>query len=262
MRRVVCVFCRQERKRGKEHVWPQWLQEQVEGGTALRHETHCTLAGTRVTRRTLQNKSLVLGDVCEHCNSGWMSELECDAITVLRPLLSAPVILGSQLTTAGCVTLARWAFKTAIVRNWGTNYRMIVPAEHFALLHDKRSIAESTFIDLAVCPASRRLGAVQSQMATGLVTRGDEGMIAAALSNVYNITLGVGPLLLRVVHLPFVGYEVKSFLAGGRQALRLWPNPNAVTFSLENVVENLHDFGSSTFFDEAIIPGRASLGEQ
>lgn len=257
MGNVRCVFCRKTRKRAKEHIWPKWLQEAVEGGTNLRAETHYAISGGVVNQRTLQNESLVLGQVCMDCNNGWMSKLEREAIPVITSLLSAQPLLGTALTVDHCSTLARWAFKTAIVRNLGTNYRKLIPPHHFTAAFDRRLLPPHTFVDLAVCPSYRKLGAVQSQTISGLLTRGDEELMAERREEMYNIVLGVGPLFLRVVYLPFPGYEVKPMLARDRRALRLWPEAMGGVLSLDNVVANLFDYETSTFFDETFADGAA-----
>lgn len=257
MGKVRCLFCAETRKRAKEHLWPGWLQRELEGGTALRTETHYAIAGQPVNRRTLQNGALVLGRVCETCNTGWMSKLERRAIDVLRPLLSTESLVGRDMTPEKCAVLAVWAFKTAIVRNRGTNYKKLVPDSHFRMLYDTRTVPEDVFVDLAVCPAHRTLGAVQSQTLAGMLTRGDEATFDEQRSRAYNICLGVGPILMRVVHLPLPGYEVTVRLAHGRRAIRLWPRPVGDVIALENFVSELWDFETSTFFDVVLADGAA-----
>ena len=67
--------------------------------------------------------------VCTECNSGWMSELESAA----KPLLEAP-ILRKRATygTPQRVTLARWAFKTALVFQASQTEKPMAPPAHFA----------------------------------------------------------------------------------------------------------------------------------
>jgi hypothetical protein len=192
MGKVRCVFCSVTRKRGKEHIWPQWLQQVVEGGTNLRTETHYAIAAAIVDRRTQQNKSLVLGDVCEACNMGWMSKLEQEVIPIFRPLLSAVTVLGTSVSAQHCSALARWAFKTAIVRNLATNYRKLVPSGHFTTLYETRTIPDDVYVDLALCPAYSKLGAVQSQTLSGVLTSGDEDLLASRRQDIYNVALGGG----------------------------------------------------------------------
>jgi hypothetical protein len=45
MGKVNCIFCRKTRERAKEHIWPAWLQEYVDGGSTLRAETHYDMSG-------------------------------------------------------------------------------------------------------------------------------------------------------------------------------------------------------------------------
>lgn len=57
---IDCVFCSKQGERAKEHLWPIWLQEFVEGGSQKRTETHYTLGGSILGQRIQENGSLVL----------------------------------------------------------------------------------------------------------------------------------------------------------------------------------------------------------
>jgi hypothetical protein len=118
-----------------------------------------------------------------------MSKFEQDAAPVLKPLLSATHILGVSLNADQAGILARWAFKTAIVRNLGTNYRQLVPRDHFSALHETQLPPDCVFVDLALEPSHRTLAAVQSQTALGIARPGDADALEAQMSQVYNIVL-------------------------------------------------------------------------
>jgi hypothetical protein len=241
MGNVKCVFCGVTRNRAKEHLWPVWLQQFLEGGSLLRTETHHAISGHAVSQRRLENGALVLGQVCEACNGGWMSQLEQRAAPILKALLAEPGALAKNIEISEATILATWAYKTAIVRNLGTNYRAIVPPAG--------SLPPGLFVDLAVDPAHQTLGAVQSQTASGMLANGDEAALEASKACFYNIVLGVGPLLFRVVHFPLLDYEVRTALAHGRTAFRLHPSANAGNVPEGCIVSGLYDFETATFFE-------------
>jgi hypothetical protein len=47
-------------------------------------------------------------------------------------------------------TVARWAFKNVILLNTATNYRQLVPQNHFIALYNS-SIPKNVFIDFSFC---------------------------------------------------------------------------------------------------------------
>lgn len=250
MTKVDCVFCGTRGERAKEHVWPVWIQKVVEHGSALRVEIHLTISGDKKNQRVLQNQALVLGSVCKSCNGGWMSKLEQDVAPTIKRLLAEPSPLGGYVKAAEATALATWAMKTAIVRNLGANYRKIVPKQHYMDIFEG-GLPDYVYVDLAIDPRHRTLGAVQSQTAAGLLGVGDEEAFRAAGERLYNIVLGVGSLLFRVVYFPLRDYEIRTALAHGRNALRLHPNPKDGQLSPACVVDGLHDLETATFFQRS-----------
>ena len=72
-----CIFCNEEKKMSKEHVFPQWLLKElgiVSKEILMKHlYTNIELS----ERKHLYN-SFVNGCVCEECNNGWMSSMEAE----------------------------------------------------------------------------------------------------------------------------------------------------------------------------------------
>ena len=178
-----------------------------------------------------------------------MSELEKEVCPILKPLLSTADLNGFAVDELAAGVLARWAFKTAIVRNLGTNYRAIVPPSQFSEFYATRRIPNFTYVDLAIAHTHESLSGLQSQTLTGIVEMGDEEPIKRAISGLYNIVLGLNHALLRVVHFPMSGYTVRSELAHGRRAFRLHPNGMSGLLNEEAVVSDLFDLEVSTFFE-------------
>jgi hypothetical protein len=117
-----CWFCDAlTGQRAKEHVFPQWLVKEL---GAQRQ----TLAPVRYTsdlkigsqRREFPVTSLLAGEVCRQCNSGWMSELEVAAAPVIRALLNNQPVNASELQI-----FTRWAAKTAVAINVSQPFRLL-----------------------------------------------------------------------------------------------------------------------------------------
>lgn len=148
-----------------------------------------------------------------------MSELETLAKPVLVDLIS-PASSAEVLSFESAATLAKWTFKTAIVRNAGTNYRNIVPPRHYRHLYEKQSIPPGVFVDMGLCSNHSTLSGLQSQTLMGVLNVEDLGRVAEVHRNLYNIVLVVGRLLLRTVYFPLPGYTVdvpESFRGGVRR---------------------------------------------
>lgn len=168
-----------------------------------------------------------------------MSDLETNVCPVLKSLWVEPDPVGLHLNDDDLATQAIWAFKTAIVRNAGTNYRQIVPKEHYTELYNTRGIPDNQFVDLAIFPVHRgKLGALQSQAMLCFVDPSDELLFREAKDQIYNIILGVGPVLLRIVHSPLCGYELQSDFHQGCHTFRLFPNRNTGRLGANVVVSD------------------------
>lgn len=78
MAKIICTFCNRKGNKSKEHIWPQWLQIELTGGTKSNFSgTHISFSSVSVvSKRNQSGKSLVFGAICEDCNTGWMSQLE------------------------------------------------------------------------------------------------------------------------------------------------------------------------------------------
>ena len=77
---------------------------------------------------------LVNGLVCIKCNNGWMSQLEGDCQDILLTLWVWMIFKWIYLSQRAYDTVAKWAFKNVILLNSATNYRQLVPNEHYVSL--------------------------------------------------------------------------------------------------------------------------------
>lgn len=118
-----CIFCGL-RADTREHLFPDWVNRIVAETSFLGQFLVVTDEGMKRRRYdTNQAANLEARIVCHRCNHGWMSDLETEAATLLKPMA-----LGEQtkLTTPEQLVVAQWAAKTAMVGEWIMGYRPLV----------------------------------------------------------------------------------------------------------------------------------------
>jgi hypothetical protein len=126
--RKTCVFCGHpvndpatERKRAREHVYPNWALERYGIKKHVIEFTPYELIrndgiSLQLTvpdqdhKRKLTLDNFLLGNVCNKCNNGWMSRLEGNVRKEMESLIA-----GDQVRMVNMPNLAKWAMKTAFV---------------------------------------------------------------------------------------------------------------------------------------------------
>lgn len=123
IRRKQCIFCSNGKSfKSKEHVFPQWVLEELNLRNTVRPFSETSLQNINDTqpifdRKTKAKKNFgnyVSPFVCDDCNLGWMSRLEAKAKPVLLPLIHGTGSLDT-LSKEEKVLISRWAAKTACV---------------------------------------------------------------------------------------------------------------------------------------------------
>lgn len=244
---ILCTFCGQRGPRAKEHVWPDWLLRRFGLEQSTMANTHLAVDGGSVSKRIQSASSMVYGGVCAACNNGWMSQLESSAKPIIAKLISSHSSKGVLLDDEA-KALALWAFKTAIVRNSGSNYRNIVPGEHYRHLYENRKIPSGVYVDLGLCPSHSGLSGLQSQTLIGFLLPEHSGMATEVQRGLYNITLAVGPMLLRTIYFPLHRYTVAtppSFSGGAR---RLHPSVGSCSLDFSQLCEHPINFETHAYF--------------
>jgi len=137
MKLVKCYFCGEQLKgkRSCEHVFPQWLLDDFGIREEMINDTHYSQEGEVKSHRVHNLDNLLAGRICSHCNNGWMSELESKAkANVLALAEDNKVVV--ELDQKARFDLARWAFKTVLTLNLASNYRKIIPRDHYQWLFE------------------------------------------------------------------------------------------------------------------------------
>ena len=225
-----CPFCDGDRHPTKEHVFPEWLLEELGLTKTPTKAIHQTISGQAKNTRSMNHGGMVLGKVCGDCNNGWMSELEAAA---------RPVLLTARrkepLQTLDAQLLATWAFKTAIVLNRWSNYRRLVPTSHFRWLKEHSTPAHDTVVDLGYLAegwddliegAGSELGYLQSMIQAWTVPQTVKADLPQLVTHLqeqsYVIIVHVESCALRVAHCPLGGMAIEPALGWGH-IHRIWP---------------------------------------
>jgi hypothetical protein len=127
-----CIFCGNSviGQRSKEHIVPQWALAEFGLRNELVLSTHFDVSGKVLSDRLHSFSGLLAGRVCGPCNYGWMSRLETENKFLITELGHGRRDLFG-LKDDAAVSLARWAFKTALALHAASNYRKIIPEDHY-----------------------------------------------------------------------------------------------------------------------------------
>jgi hypothetical protein len=134
---MLCIFCgATDRKMSNEHLWPQWIRRLLPPEaqkTGVRYDFD-TDAG-RVRSFETRLFELKVKDVCETCNSGWMSDYETNVRHWDTGMLQGR---GRDLHETGQRSIAAWAVLKCLVGQRLYPQREIIPADHYRAVYNLR----------------------------------------------------------------------------------------------------------------------------
>lgn len=111
-----CAFCSRtfdsKTKRAKEHVLRLKMLKQLGHEKQMLNPSLTDRYGRLVSQRFHAADNLLAGDVCEHCNSGWINDLD-KKVEPLLLNLSRSEILVTELKPEEKMSLSWWCLKTA-----------------------------------------------------------------------------------------------------------------------------------------------------
>lgn len=113
-----CVYCGARTQLTREHVWPRWLVDYLPADDG-RWTSRVKVGRSGQTVETKASEpfkgrdavSLTARCACSACNSGWMSRLEGEAMSVVGPLVRGTA---KTLSHEDAQLTARWLTKTAL----------------------------------------------------------------------------------------------------------------------------------------------------
>lgn len=220
--------------RDREHIFPGWLQRHLEAERELFDPTHFSYLGGVVTSRgPIPASSLVAGEVCKRCNSGWMSALE----VLARPLLFPPSDR-AVLTPADQTTLARWFLKTAIALNTSQNYRLLLPREVRHAVRLGMHADVKVFLARHHDPRAGLLNFAQGAQVMAPSMKGnDVPALLAAMTRVYGAAIAVGGPLGVVAYAPPGGWARPT----NTDIPQIWPPLGDLSLGSLPEIKNITD---------------------
>lgn len=139
--------------RTKEHVFAVWFRALTRSHTL---KMFTAVPGSPpVLARKPPFKTLVNTAVCQHCNSGWMSDLELAVSPLFDRLLKGEDVAG--LSEIEIAVLAKWAGKTVAVLSYVTAEPSRVPKQACMSLHPNFQGIPRMRVFYCTLQSSRRL---------------------------------------------------------------------------------------------------------
>jgi hypothetical protein len=226
-----CVFCG-AKVESKEHAMPTWVRDLIaEGDEPFIHREVENATQQEIRGWAADGPDFKVRRVCQnHCNGGWMSELE----TAVQPYIAGLIKgHGRTLYRDGQQLVAFWALKTAMMWQYASRSQPIPPNELHALYERRGTrtpppgwqvwIAATNGAGAAYhCPARIKLDLPNGRDARA-----------------YASTFGIGHLALQVF-----GHELGERRATrdigpplGDALLRIWPYVGPVSLPPDYVLD-------------------------
>jgi hypothetical protein len=142
---VLCTFCNLRGRRAKEHVIPDWINQEIGGTPPWFDDQYDPLAESVTKTRNLGGKpTWRYPDVCHTCNTESLSTLEELAKPLLLPMIRGHRVMLDPIAQG---VVALWSIKTALMYDayrpprrvrpeWGTHilWRDRKPTPHTQVL--------------------------------------------------------------------------------------------------------------------------------
>ena len=236
-----CIFCgfTAKRNRTKEHIVPEWLEKFLNIENEVIQPTHFTSNGDIRSVRQHPVDQFLCGGVCNHCNEGWMSSLETENMGLLKQLIEAGLGVDVIRGTKEAQHLARWACKTAYALHAASNYRRIIPTEHYRILCGNKGMIPSRVFVLGMTrPATQKFSWHQSTswkiMSHVPFEKADKQRL---YESGYKIVLQFGSLLLLVAYNPFKNdrNRIVQFMPNRYTHTNLFPRRGPCSWSINHI---------------------------
>ncbi|MFA5210984.1 MAG: hypothetical protein WC414_00580 [Patescibacteria group bacterium] len=222
-----CIFCGKSReddediKFSNEHVFPQWLQKELNIEKELISPTRFCLKKKKIKSKKREHylKDLKCKAVCEKCNNGWMSLLETEVKPLLKILIKNKKDI-SSLTLKEREVIARWFIKTASMLNYSSDIDNFLEINKKDLLFLKNKIPNNNYFVLGTQHnPTKKFYWIQGQ--TALIWDEKDFNIEDYNKN-YKIVMQFGSLILLFAYLDKENSNYFPVLVGGVHNL-FWP---------------------------------------
>lgn len=124
-----------------EHVFAKWISRLLADGAPFTLTKRPGRSASGLHTINVRNRA-----TCRVCNGGWMSRSESEATTLLPPTIAGE---SCQWTATQQRSIARWAFKTALMLDRSSLASAVAPMHHFKYLYERQTPPASATIYLA-----------------------------------------------------------------------------------------------------------------
>jgi hypothetical protein len=229
----VCAFCRNA-KLSNEHIFPGWLrtilpeqenwraQERARifrPGTA--EEKRLLIAPRKISEPFTESR---VKRVCRDCNHGWMNELELQVRPALTRLVKGEAV---HLSAEDVRTLAACATKTTMVFEFTDPGSQAYRELEHRWLREEREPPAGTLVWAAALEELNDWGVRAEHMG---ILIGPRGLDINLPCNTQQTTIGLGRVLLVVIHSLSTALPMPPFESMGGTMPRLWPGPHELTW--------------------------------
>lgn len=245
-----CVFCGKslQGQKGKEHIFPRWLQQHLGLKNQQLFNALYAASGeiSSVHKHTFHGH--VSGLVCDHCNSGWLSELEVQAKPLLIPLLDG--IFTGQINWRDCQIIAFWVFKTCLTLHSASQVDKFIPAEHYKAVYERSAIPKGVVVAISNFQGKNDLYWIQNQNWQGKIEGISIEKLKADFKQTYRITLCAGHLAARVHYWPLDQWCLFDYAESSvKYVCRV--KPKGVSWPPEDPITNVRELDESLFIIES-----------
>lgn len=245
-----CLFCGSKKNLSKEHIIPLWLIKDLSIDATQLYGTHSTIVGFPKSVRRQRPKTLVNTMVCQKCNNGWMASLETSSMPYIKPFIHFDISkIDAEFLRSfkqNHETLAKWSFKTTILLNYPSNYRKLVPKNHFADLYNSK-IPNGVFVNWGITTNEDKVNWRQSQSIFLLCPKSEvETNIQKTRDSSYKITYQFKHLLIRTSFFPSKNYFQD---VNGQHSLSIWPRMQR--YEKFKLYKDIDEFDNEAFFTKA-----------
>ena len=235
-----CVFCGGESGATREHIIAEVLQrkmhlEDIEIELGVRSED-----GDREFRPAHKFNQLVTRQVCGECNSGWMSRLEVEFVSVVGDLIKPewPFDASRLLQEAvrRSAVIAHWTLKTAITASMAGVTKRPIPDE---ITNDVQFGGLPPYYGVQLAHIRKRDFNMISHRGFWLIENDEKRWRSATSGRSFDVLFQLNHLAIRAISAP--GVELGIDAPDGRFPIAAFPKA-AASLPANYTFDTLDDF--------------------
>jgi hypothetical protein len=199
----VCIFCSENRKLSKEHLWPEWIRNRIsrQSNDKYLNEIYLGEAKQPMSIEKSQEKNgnlatLKFRVVCEVCNNGWMSQLEEKVQPFFELALSEQIGVVDEAMQR---CLAEWIAMKIMVAEQSDGKTMVTPPSDLNEFYLSRLIPRYYRIYVGKHDLENNTEYMRHSCTLSRSTSGPKASLGGLEKNAQSVALIFGRVLIYVV---------------------------------------------------------------